>query len=425
MTAGSGRTYTLIVEDKFGSVTDEYTFEAGEIIIGRSRQCDIVLPSENVSRRHARLYTTRDGLFIEDLNSANGVIVNGRRILKPEELTDNSSARLGDYVLHIKGARKAEEDRPVFVRLVGLNLSVTDQVFEITGNRTLVGRGKDCGLVLVDPSVSRVHAKIIVRPDGGVMIEDLGSANGVAVNDRLVKAWELHEGDKIRLGNLEFLVEIPNANTVETPVGSGNIMVRAVNFLSSNMPWIVAGVCVLAVLILFILFIPDYLKRKGDTSSKATAEETVPQTNVQSSVETQPKEPEKSKIDFSGSLAEANALLAQGDLDGARQRITQILNVDPTNEDAARLSSKIDVESEDKRLLTQTDTALKNNDYVRAAQLLLQVRSESVFYPKAKARMAEIMKPLSDQRKNTCRHAESMDCYRIKALVNKLEKILK
>ena len=72
--------YTLVVEDRSGNLTDEYTFDSGELIVGRSRQCDIVLPSENVSRRHARIYTTAGGLAIEDLQSANGVFVNGRHV---------------------------------------------------------------------------------------------------------------------------------------------------------------------------------------------------------------------------------------------------------------------------------------------------------------------------------------------------------
>ncbi|MCA9591893.1 MAG: FHA domain-containing protein [Myxococcales bacterium] len=51
---------------------------------------------------------------------------------------------------------------------------------------TLVGRGTDCQIVLDSPLVSRRHAKIIVTPVG-VMVEDLGSINGVKIDSRPLK----------------------------------------------------------------------------------------------------------------------------------------------------------------------------------------------------------------------------------------------
>jgi pSer/pThr/pTyr-binding forkhead associated (FHA) protein len=52
---------------------------AGGAIIGRSKGCDIRLADAFVSRRHARVTDGDLGLAIEDLGSANGVYVNGRR----------------------------------------------------------------------------------------------------------------------------------------------------------------------------------------------------------------------------------------------------------------------------------------------------------------------------------------------------------
>lgn len=47
------------------------------------------MPSEEVSRHHARLRVTPDGLFVEDMGSANGTYINGKRAqsghLKPGE----------------------------------------------------------------------------------------------------------------------------------------------------------------------------------------------------------------------------------------------------------------------------------------------------------------------------------------------------
>jgi len=63
-----------------------------------------------------------------------------------------------------------------------------------------VGRANDCTIVLADPNVSRRHAEI--RPSGdGFVVVDLGSTNGIKVNDARVAEHQLREGDEVRFGN--------------------------------------------------------------------------------------------------------------------------------------------------------------------------------------------------------------------------------
>ncbi len=50
------------------------------VVIGRSREADIVLQDPNVSRRHAELRRDEGGWQIVDLGSTNGIKVNGRRV---------------------------------------------------------------------------------------------------------------------------------------------------------------------------------------------------------------------------------------------------------------------------------------------------------------------------------------------------------
>lgn len=49
----------------------------GGAVLGRSRECDIVLGDSNVSRRHAEIRAHGSGWVVEDLGSTNGVRVNG------------------------------------------------------------------------------------------------------------------------------------------------------------------------------------------------------------------------------------------------------------------------------------------------------------------------------------------------------------
>ena len=58
-------------------------------VIGRQPDCDIAVPAEEISRQHARLKVTTEGVHVEDMGSANGTFINGKRVqaglLKPGE----------------------------------------------------------------------------------------------------------------------------------------------------------------------------------------------------------------------------------------------------------------------------------------------------------------------------------------------------
>ncbi len=68
----------------------------GGALIGRSRECDVVLADANVSRRHAELRPGAGGTWtIADLGSTNGVLVNGHRISGAEPLHPGDRIALG------------------------------------------------------------------------------------------------------------------------------------------------------------------------------------------------------------------------------------------------------------------------------------------------------------------------------------------
>lgn len=210
--------FTLIIEDKHGGIADEYSFEEGEFYIGRSHTSDIILPSDNVSRRHARLYTVDGKCYIEDLNSSNGVFVNGRRIHEVFQIQRSAQVKVGDYYLHIESdAEAAADEEKTFCRLVGRNLAFANQVFRVQRKVNLIGRGKDCTLTIIDPSVSRIHAKLSVERSGALTLEDLKSSNGTFLNDERVEVATVQHRDVIRFGNVEFLVEVADQELTSMP----------------------------------------------------------------------------------------------------------------------------------------------------------------------------------------------------------------
>jgi pSer/pThr/pTyr-binding forkhead associated (FHA) protein len=73
----------------------------------------------------------------------------------------------------------------------------------LTGERTTIGRSRECDVVIDDANVSRKHAEVRRTIEGWAVV-DLGSTNGVKVNGRRVHEAVLSPGDKIALGLIEL-----------------------------------------------------------------------------------------------------------------------------------------------------------------------------------------------------------------------------
>ena len=83
-----------------------------------------------------------------------------------------------------------------------------------------MGRGPGVDLPFDDTSMSRQHA-VLELADSGFRIRDLGSTNGVKVNDEAVHSAELKHGDRFSLGEhtFQYVVEsrVPTAPTYTLP----------------------------------------------------------------------------------------------------------------------------------------------------------------------------------------------------------------
>jgi hypothetical protein len=77
---------------------DRRELDKRRVLIGRSRECDIQLADANVSRRHAEIRQEGATFWVVDLDSTNGVEVNGRR-LKRAKLEDGDRLIMGSTEL--------------------------------------------------------------------------------------------------------------------------------------------------------------------------------------------------------------------------------------------------------------------------------------------------------------------------------------
>jgi hypothetical protein len=114
-----------------------------------------------------------------------------------ETMIYSSSQRVGAPV---KEARERRASRAVLV---------------LDGKRVLVpppgavlGRSRECDVVLDDAGVSRRHAEIRPGADGWT-VRDLGSTNGVRLNARTLRGTQpLQLGDRLQLGTTEIVFEV-------------------------------------------------------------------------------------------------------------------------------------------------------------------------------------------------------------------------
>lgn len=80
-------------------VGDVYELVSEETLVGRQDSCDLVLPSNSVSRRHARVRRCGEDFYVDDLGSRNGTFVNGQPVFTPVQLQDRDEIRLFDVTL--------------------------------------------------------------------------------------------------------------------------------------------------------------------------------------------------------------------------------------------------------------------------------------------------------------------------------------
>ena len=95
----------------------------------------------------------------------------------------------------------------------------------LAGDRMVLGRHPDCDIVIESAAVSRQHAQIL-RIDGGLFVEDLGSRNGTFVNEQLVQGRQrLADNDRIRDCEVALQFSDSSASGITSGLASSSLAV--------------------------------------------------------------------------------------------------------------------------------------------------------------------------------------------------------
>jgi ABC-type multidrug transport system ATPase subunit/ABC-type multidrug transport system permease subunit len=179
------------------------------LAVGRSAQADIVLDDLTVSQSHARV-GARDGeVWLWDLESHNGTVVDDRAV-------GGDGAALSHGAVVYFG-----ECRARFVE-AGFDdgASGVPRLWRFPlGSDLKIGRAPDNDVVLDEPNVSRYHA--VLRAGPPLSIEDLGSRNGTHLGMDPVRVSALAPGDEIGIGHYRVNVERESITVVDQRFGVG------------------------------------------------------------------------------------------------------------------------------------------------------------------------------------------------------------
>jgi pSer/pThr/pTyr-binding forkhead associated (FHA) protein len=255
----------------------EYTIGEGSLTFGREAGADVVVAGHDVSRQHAEIRSDPEGYVLID-TSVNGTFVNGERTGKTRRLSRADVIRIGNDEFRFyadsppaspKSAPKMQAaEIPPVVPPAGASERLSDTMHgtrvadlqrqntppspsaaplasflfrsgDMKGQRlpikvpvVNIGRGDYNDVVISDPSVSTMHAKL-QRREAIWILTDLGSTNGTFVEGEPLKGeLPLSPGTTIRFGDVLALFE-PLDDKVPAGRGAGT---RVMNKIEAKYP---------------------------------------------------------------------------------------------------------------------------------------------------------------------------------------------
>lgn len=378
----------LVIEDDEGKTT-VVPLIRDEVTIGRQEGNTIRLTERNVSRRHARLLRNGESasptILVEDLESYNGVRINGDRIHGKCRVQPGDLIQIGDYALALRLDQKVEseppqpaefESMPTAVhqvdaslpaqehgRMVVISSNLAGEIFHLNRRELVVGRSIENDLVVNHRSISRNHARIVYR-EGGFTIIDLASSNGVRVNATEFGTHSLVNGDIVELGHVKLRFVAAGDSYTFSQADIDDVLPEG--------PGI--GRIVVGVLVLALVALAAFLIVRSSSGDKPEA------SNAVTSTPATPDPAEPSTVDVAALMAQGDALLTDEKWAEAAGIFERALRGDPKNPDAAAKRAQAKAEIENKQAFEQLLKDVDDQQWTDAFFKFEDFPQESVYY---------------------------------------------
>ena len=164
--------------------------------VGRAPDNDLVLADAEVSWRHALIYEDAGALWVRDLDSRNGTLVDGQRITSPTRLSERGRIRIGPVDLQVR--RPEAWQRPLLIEECGTGVQ-----HPLVGDRFVVSAGTDADLQ--HPGVEEPITLMVVG-DGEVRVGHDGDDSSIELGESVdIRGFcfRVVEGDAHRVPTAE------------------------------------------------------------------------------------------------------------------------------------------------------------------------------------------------------------------------------
>jgi len=208
--------------------------------IGSAADCQVVLDLPGIEARHCEIELNGMEARVRPLDGA-AVSVNGAQVSGEVEIRAGDRMALAEVQLRLAGVERAAAPAPRAAAPVddtgatrlrmalpkyilrGVSGAAFGKTFPV-GKEMIIGRQQDSDIPIPAEEISRHHAKVKPTADG-LMVEDMGSANGTYINGKRVQQGVLKAGDELRLDSIRFMLiapgqEIKRESAAEAPASS-------------------------------------------------------------------------------------------------------------------------------------------------------------------------------------------------------------
>jgi pSer/pThr/pTyr-binding forkhead associated (FHA) protein/tetratricopeptide (TPR) repeat protein len=362
----------LIMSDPSGR-EQEHQIESEPKVFGRGEDSDVVLGSRSVTRHHMKIWEEDGAVLIEDLSEGRGLKLEGEEVSGTFELQPGEELEAGVFIFRVPSTHvdtsvdgEVFEEAPI-PTLVGTKGPTKGLEIELQEGDNDVGRDPALYLVIDEPSISRLHARITVE-QGQFSLVDMRSSNGTFVNKKKVDTATIASGDIVRFGNIEF----------RFVYGKGSSKGAAA---AKKKKMILIGVGGLIGLLLIIGIIAK-VGGSGGNTSKRTHKKISKEIPLELRVEQH--------------LKAARGSMEEYKWKQARKEVDAALDLHPISTEARQLKSKVLSEMGFKSIYDEGVSLYDLSKWLEALALFKQIPEDSFYYKKVKYKISEIEKKRSE-----------------------------